>query len=174
MTPEQEKLVAIWEAHMKDAFVDKSVDAMMASMCEGSVVNHVPTMTGGHGVDAIRAFRAKYFIHTNPPDTETHLVSRTVGDTQLVDEFIFRFTHTQEVPWILPRVPPTGKRVEVPLVAIIAFKDGKVFSEQIYWDQASVLVQVGLLDPTGLPVVGKAQADKVLDPSLPSNELIEG
>lgn len=159
---------------MKQEFADKNVDATMETMCEGAFVNHVPTMTGGYGLDAVRAFYKSYFIPANAPDTETHQVSRTVGDTQIVDELIFRFTHTQEVPWILPGVAPTGRRVEVPLVAIIAFKGDKVFSERIYWDQASVLAQVGLLDPKGLPVVGKAQCDKVLDPSLPSNELIEG
>ena len=109
-----------------------------------------------------------------PPDTQITPVSRTVGNDRLVDEMIFCFTHTQEMPWMLPGVAPTGRRVEIPLVAIIHFREGKLAHEHIYWDQASVLVQLGLLDPAGLPVAGMDTARKVLDPGLPSNELIDG
>ena len=99
-------------------------------------------------------------------------VSRTVGDASIVDEVLISFTHTQKIDWLLPGVPPTGRKVEIPLVAIVRFEDGKVAHDHIYWDQASVLVQVGLLDPAGLPVAGAATAQKVLDASLPSNELM--
>jgi carboxymethylenebutenolidase len=129
-------------------------------------------MTGGFGHDAVRAFYAAHFIGHNPADTALDLVSRTVGTDRLVDEMVFRFTHDRPVDWMLPGVPPTGRRVEVPLVAIISFRDGKVASEHIYWDQASVLVQVGLLDPHGLPVAGAETAAKLLDPRLPSNALL--
>jgi carboxymethylenebutenolidase len=108
-----------------------------------------------------------------PPDTKVTPVSRTIGETQIVDEMIFSFTHTIAMDWMLPGVPPTGKRVEIPLVAIIGFKDGKVQHEHIYWDQASVLVQLGLLDASRLPVAGVETARKVVDPSLPSNGLID-
>jgi carboxymethylenebutenolidase len=108
-----------------------------------------------------------------PPDVKVTPVSRTIGDTQIVDEFIFSFTHTVEMDWMLPGIAPTGKRVEVPFVAIIGFKDGKVQHEHIYWDQASVLVQLGLIDASRLPVAGAETARKVVDPSLPSNGLIE-
>jgi carboxymethylenebutenolidase len=107
-----------------------------------------------------------------PPDTETVPISRTIGTDQLVDEMVFRFTHTIEMDWMLPGVPPTGKRVEVPLVAIVHFHDGKLAHEHIYWDQASVLVQLGLLDPKLLPVIGGESARKVLEPTLPSNALM--
>ena len=73
---------------------------------------------------------------------------------------------------MLPGIAPTNRRVEVALVAIVRFKDGKLAHEHIYWDQASVLVQIGLLDPVNLPVVGIDSAKKVLDPSLPANELM--
>jgi len=107
------------------------------------------------------------------PDTEMTPVSRTVGEDQLVDEMIFKFTHTIRMDWILPGIPPTGKHVEVPLVAIVRFRDGKLAHEHIYWDQASVLVQIGLLDPSKLPVAGVQAARKVLDPTLPANELMK-
>jgi carboxymethylenebutenolidase len=108
-----------------------------------------------------------------PPDTEMIPVSRTIGEDQLVDEMIFKFTHTIPMDWMLPGIPPTGKRVEVPLVAIVRFTNGKLAHEHIYWDQASVLVQIGLLDSDKLPVVGVESAKKVLDPGLPANELMK-
>ena len=99
-------------------------------------------------------------------------VSRTIGEDQLVDEMVFKFTHSIRMDWMLPGIAPTGKRVEVPLVAIVRFTDGKLAHEHIYWDQASVLVQIGLLDASRLPAAGVESARKVLDPSLPANELM--
>src|SRR6202163_1269590 len=107
-----------------------------------------------------------------PPDTEMTPVSRTIGEDQLVDEMVFKFTHTIRMDWMLPAIPPTGKRVEVPLVAIVRFRDGKLAHEHIYWDQASVLVQIGLIDPAKLPVAGVATAKKLVDETLPSNTLM--
>jgi carboxymethylenebutenolidase len=144
----------------------------MATMVSEPYVNHIPTMTGGVGHDQLKRFYKYHFIGGNPPDTELALVSRTVGADQIVDEMLFKFTHTSEVDWMLPGVAPTGRRVEIPLVAIVRFVDGKVAHEHIYWDQASVLVQVGLLNPEGLPVAGMTTAQKVVDQSLPSNELM--
>jgi len=109
-----------------------------------------------------------------PPDAEIVPVSRTIGTDQIADELVFRFTHTVEMEWMLPGVAPTGKRVEIPFVVIIQFRDAKLAHEHIYWDQASVLVQLGLLRPSALPVAGAQTARKVLDPSLPSNELMGG
>ena len=165
-------LVAVWEAHCRYEFETRDVDATMATMVANPYVNHIPTMTGGVGQAELKRFYKNHFIGENPPDTALRPVSRTVGADQLVDEMIFSFTHTREVDWMLPGVAPTGKRVEVPLVAIVKFVDGKVAHEHIYWDQASVLVQIGLLDPRGLPVAGAETARKVLDNSLPSNGLM--
>ncbi|MFM7118866.1 MAG: ester cyclase, partial [Gammaproteobacteria bacterium] len=117
-------------------------------------------------------FYKYHFIGGNPPDTTLTPVSRTIGEDQVVDEMIFSFTHTSEVDWMLPGVAPTGRRVEIPLVAIVRFVDGKVAHEHIYWDQASVLVQIGLLSPDGLPVAGAETTRKVLDTGLPSNLLM--
>jgi carboxymethylenebutenolidase len=104
--------------------------------------------------------------------TGIELVSRTVGSNRLVDEMIFRFTHTIQMDWMLPGLAPTGRHVEVPLVAIVSFRGDKLVHEHIYWDQASVLVQLGLLNPSSLPVAGEEAARKALDASLPSNELM--
>jgi carboxymethylenebutenolidase len=166
-------LAALWEAHCRHEFETRDVDATMATMVPQPYVNHVPTMTGGVGHDALKRFYKYHFIGNNPPDTELVPVSRTVGSDSLVDEMVFRFTHTREIDWMLPGIPPTGRKVEVPLVAIVRFQDGKLVHEHIYWDQASVLVQIGLLEPAGLPVAGAETARKVADPkAAPSNALM--
>jgi carboxymethylenebutenolidase len=165
-------LVALWEAHCRSEFETRDVDATMASMVAEPYVNHVPTMTGGVGHDQLKRFYKYHFIGGNPPDTALQPISRTVGSDSIVDEMLFSFTHTSEVDWMLPGVAPTGKRVEIPLVAIVQFQGDKVAHEHIYWDQASVLVQVGLLDPAGLPVAGVETARKVMDRTRPSNALM--
>ena len=165
-------LVALWEAHCRYEFETRDVDATMATMVAAPYVNHVPTMTGGVGHDQLKRFYKYHFIGGNPPDTTLTPVSRTIGADQIVDEMLFSFTHTSEIDWMLPGVPPTGRRVEIPLVAIVRFVGGKVAHEHIYWDQASVLVQIGRLDPTGLPIAGAETAHKVLDKTKPSNALM--
>jgi carboxymethylenebutenolidase len=165
-------LVALWEAHCRHEFETRDVDATMATMVATPYVNHVPTMTGGVGHDQLKRFYKYHFIGGNPPDTTLTPVSRTVGADQIVDELVFSFTHTSEIDWMLPGIAPTGRKVEVPLVAIVKFVDGKVAHEHIYWDQASVLVQIGKLDPKGLPVAGAETAHKVTDNKLPSNALM--
>jgi carboxymethylenebutenolidase len=173
LTPAQEALQALWEEHLQYEFGTHSTEDALATMVEDAYVNHIPVMTGGVGKPALREFYSKYFIPQMPPDMELTPISRTIGTDRLVDEMVAKFTHTVWMEWILPGVVPTGKRVEVPVVAIVQFRDGKLAHEQIYWDQASVLVQVGLLDPGTLPVVGVDSARKALDPNLPSNTLID-
>jgi carboxymethylenebutenolidase len=131
-------------------------------MVDDAYVNHIPVMTGGRGKEALRAFYSTDFIPKMPADTALTPVSRTVGENQLVDEMIFSFTHTEEMPWMLPGVPPTNRFVKVPLVVIVKFRDGKLAHEHIYWDQASVLKQIGLITDPSLPVFGAETADKVI------------
>ena len=168
----EEILGALWEEHVRHEFATHNTEDTLATMVEDAYVNHIPVLTGGVGRDELREFYSKRFIPQMPPDTEMVPVSRTIGKDQLVDEMIFKFTHTIRMDWMLPGVAPTGKRVEVPLVAIVRFRDDKLAHEHIYWDQASVLVQIGLLDPGKLPVAGVETARKVVDPSLPPNELM--
>ena len=159
-------LPSLWQEHTDHEFVTRDTEATLRTMVDDAYVNHVPVMTGGRGKEALRAFYSTDFIPRMPPDTALVPVSRTVGENQLVDEMIFSFTHTQEIPWMLPNVKPTNRRVEVPLVAIVRFRDGKLAHEHIYWDQASVLKQIGLLTDASLPVCGAETAAKVLDPKF--------
>ena len=172
-TTAQRRLSDLWEEHVQHEFSTRHTEHTLKTMVEDAYVNHIPVLTGGVGKDELREFYSKRFIPHMPPDTEMTAVSRTIGEDQLVDEMVFKFTHTIPMDWMLPGVAPTGKRVEIPLVAIVRFKEGKLAHEHIYWDQASVLVQIGLLDPAKLPVAGVETAKKVLDPSLPANELMK-
>ncbi|PGH19009.1 hypothetical protein AJ79_00043 [Helicocarpus griseus UAMH5409] len=183
----------LWERHVNLVYAARDPDAALETMTEDAYVNHVPTMTGGDGYDELSRFYADYFIPGNPPSLKIRLLSRTVGTDRVVDEMHVSFRHTQEVPWLLPGIPPTGKEVSVPIVSIVTIRGGKLCHENIYWDQATVLVQLGLLDPKyvpsgfkgengpqankedvkSLPVLGAEEARKVVDEvSEESNGLI--
>jgi carboxymethylenebutenolidase len=166
-------LEALWEAHIRYEFATRDVAATMATMVPEPYVNHVPVMTGGVGQRDLARFYANHFIPKCPADISMVPVSRTIGADRIVDEMIVSFTHDVEIDWMLPGVAPTGRRVEVPLVAIVGLRGDKLYHEHIYWDQASVLVQIGLLDPKGLPVAGAETAKKLLDETLPSNTLMK-
>jgi carboxymethylenebutenolidase len=172
LTPEQQLLNDLWEEHLRHEFQSHDTDATLDTVVSDAYVNGVPVMTGGGGRGGLGDFYARLFIPKIPPDTRIVPVSRSIGADRLVDEMIFCFTHSVEMEWMLPGVPPTGKRVEIPTVVIAQFRDGKLAHEHVYWDQPSVLVQLGLLDPAGRPVAGVETARKVLNPHLPSNELI--
>lgn len=165
-------LSALWEAHTMYEFGTRDVDATMATMVAAPYVNHIPTMTGGVGHDQLKRFYQHHFIPKCPKDTHLVPISRTIGTDRLVDEMLFCFTHDMEIDWMLPGVAPTGKYVQIPLVAIVNFRGDKLCHEHIYWDQASVLVQIGLLDAKGLPTAGIDTAKKLVDETLPSNTLM--
>lgn len=172
LTPAQQALADLWEEHTKYEFETRNTEDTLATMVEDAYVNHIPVLTGGVGREQLREFYSNHFIPKMPPSTLLVPISRTVGEDQLVDEILFKFLHTVEMDWMLPGIAPTGRQVEVPLVVIVHFRDGKLAHEHIYWDQASVLAQIGLLDPEGLPIAGVESARKAMDPGLPSNVLI--
>ncbi len=157
----------IFGEHM-DAEIAGDLHKVLATMAANPHLVNVPTMVGGAGREGVRDFYANRLIgQFFPPDVEFNPVSRTHGDGRLVDEVIISFTHTTKIDWMLPGVEPTGKHVSVAFVVVVGVEGGKVSYEHIYWDQATVLVQIGLLDPTGLPVAGAEAAAKVLDPTIP-------
>ena len=160
----KEDIIRLWEEHIAHEFETHDTEATLDTMVADSYVNHIPVLTGGYGREALRAFYSQDFIPTMPPDMTIIPVSRTVGEDQLVDEMIVSFTHSRPMPWMLPGVAPTNRPVRVPLVAIVRFRDGKLAHEHIYWDQASVLKQIGLLTDPALPVYGAETADKVANP----------
>jgi carboxymethylenebutenolidase len=172
--PARQTLADVWDRHMQAEFVAHSPDEAVATMTDDAELLHVPVLTGARGRERVRDFYRDHFLAQIPPDLRLAPVSRTVGADRVVDEFVVGFTHTIQMDWVLPGVPPTGKRVEVAIAAIIQFRDDKMVSEHIYWDQAAVLVQVGLLDAARLPVLGQESARALLDSATPLNTLIEG
>jgi carboxymethylenebutenolidase len=171
-TAEERRLIELWERHLRCEFTDRDAAATVATMSGENYVNHVPTMTGGRGREEMLEFYGRHFIPKMPADTQIVPVCRTVGQGRVIDEMIFTFTHDLEMDWMLPGVAPTGRCVEVAVVVVVQLGGGEIVCERIYGDQASVLVQLGLLDPSRLPVAGVQTARKVQDPTLPSNELI--
>lgn len=170
-TTTQQAMIDLFQQHVQ-AELDGDLDTAMATMADSPHLNHVPTMMGGVGREGVRAFYRDHLVgRFFPPDVKMTAVSRTVGDSQIVEEMVISFTHTTEIDWMLPGVRPTGRTVEAAFVVVVGVKDGKVSHEHIYWDQASVLVQIGLLDPKGLPVVGAEGARKILNPRLPGRTL---
>jgi len=165
-------LIDVWDAHTAAEFENKDADAAIATMTDHPVLIHVPVNTGATGKEALRRFYGEIFIPQMPPDVELQLLTRTVGQNRIIDEFVLRFTHSVRMDWFAPGVEPTGCRLAVPHIGVIAFENGKIGSEHIYWDQATVLVQMGLLSDK-LPVIGATQCDRLLDSSAPVNRLIE-
>jgi len=164
-------MVTLFERHV-NAELAGDLETTMDTMTDDPCVNHVPTMAGGVGREGVRAFYRDHLVGKFfPPDVKMTDVSRTVGRDQVVDEMVVSFTHTTPIDWLMPGVPPTGKHVEMAVAVIVGFKNGKISHEHIYWDQAGVLVQVGLLDPASLPVSGAEGARKVLNPKLPSRRI---
>jgi carboxymethylenebutenolidase len=171
LSAEQKAMVALFQQHV-GAELAGDLETTMNTMTGDPHLNHVATMAGGVGFEGVRAFYRDHLIgRFFPPDVKMTTVSSTVGHDQVVEELFISFTHTTPMDWILPGVPPTGKHVEMAIAVIVGFKDGKISHEHVYWDQAGVLLQVGLLDPTGLPVCGAESARKVLDPKLPSRSI---
>jgi len=161
-------MVELFERHVK-AELDGDLETTMATMGDNPHLNSVPVMTGGVGRKGVREFYRDHLVGKFfPPDVKMVNVSRTVGSDQLVDELVISFTHTTVIDWLLPGVPPTGKKVEMAVAVIVGVRNGKISHEHIYWDQAGVLIQVGLLNPARLPVSGAESARKVLNPKLPA------
>ncbi|MEO8667023.1 MAG: dienelactone hydrolase family protein [Bauldia sp.] len=162
----------IWDRHTELEFATRAAEETMTTMVAEPYVNHVPVMTGGTGWAETLRFYKHHFIPTAPKDSALVPISRTVGADRVVDEMLFCFTHDIEIDWMLPGIKPTGKYVQIPLVAIVRFRGDKIYNEHIYWDQASVLVQVGVLDPKLYPTAGVETAKKAFDETLPSNMLM--
>jgi carboxymethylenebutenolidase len=165
------QMIELFQQHV-NAELAGDLDTTMATMSDNPHLNHVPTMAGGVGRDGVRAFYRDHLVGKFfPPDVKMTSVSQTVGENQIVEELVISFTHTAAIDWLLPGVAPTGKPVEMAVAVVVGFKDGKISHEHIYWDQAGVLVQVGLIDAKGLPVSGAESARKVLNPTLPARAM---
>jgi carboxymethylenebutenolidase len=153
----------VWNAKYQDDDPERASMSIVTNMTQNSAhVTILPTLEGGIGRKKIQEFYREFFVPSLVEDFKIRLVSRTMGVDRVVDEMVVSFTHSDEVDWILPGVLPTDKIVEIPMVSIVAIRGGKLVSEHMYWDQASVLMQVGLLDPRAIPRKLKNQGLKQL------------
>lgn len=157
----RDQLIELWEHHMACEFAVKDADLAVSTMTDDATVMHLPTMSGGAGKENLRRYYAEVFIPAIPADTTIEPIARSCGDGLLVDEFIMRMTHDRDVPFLLPGLAPTGETVELPAVVIVRFRGDLMASERLYWDQAALLRQLGLIDP-GLPVADVAAVSAYL------------
>ncbi|KAI0848403.1 carboxymethylenebutenolidase [Daldinia vernicosa] len=154
-------LEKVWDEHTYWEFQARSVEETMATMVEEPYVNHVPTLTGGVGRQALTEFYRDNFIFSNPPDTQLELVSRTVGIDRVVDEFLFKATHDRVINWLIPGIPATGRFISVPFTSVVNIRGDRLYHEHISWDQATLLRQLGLLPeylPFPYPIVSDSGA----------------
>ncbi|KAH8727911.1 hypothetical protein GQ44DRAFT_79591 [Phaeosphaeriaceae sp. PMI808] len=167
----------VWNAKYEDYVPERASMSIVTNMTQNSPhLSILPTLQGGLGRKKLEEFYREFFVPSVVEDFKIRLVSRTMGTDRVVDEMVVSFTHSDEIDWILPGVQPTEKFVEIPMVSIVAIRGGKLVSEHMYWDQASVLTQVGLLDPSivpktfknrglkKLPVAGAEAAKQLIEP----------
>jgi carboxymethylenebutenolidase len=143
--PTPKQLEQLWADHLAGEFESKDVEATLATMIDDAYVNHMPVNTGGRGKDALRAFYQNDFIPSWPNDLQMAPLNRVVGEGQLVDELRLTFTHDRPMPWLLPNVPATHKKIAMDVVVVVQFRGDKLACERIYWDHAAVLRQAGLI-----------------------------
>jgi carboxymethylenebutenolidase len=157
ITPDQQAMLAAWQQHTYAEFVLKDADAALATMTQNPYVFLIASGLGRSGRAAVHEFYANSFLPNIPPDLEITSLSQTFGNDRIVEEMVMRFTHSIEMDWLLPNLRPTGRRAEFVLAAIIQFEDRKVAHEHLYWDQATLLSQMGVLDhPLAVAGVGSA------------------
>jgi carboxymethylenebutenolidase len=168
----EKAITSLWDKHLESEFAHKSPEEALATMTNTPRVTIVPTMIGGKGKEELRNFYAKHFLNQLPPDIEVTSVSRTIGATRIVDELVIRFTHTLQMDWVLPGVPPTGKRIEFAMVVVVYTEGDRISAENLYWDSATIMHQAGLLTDPKLPVLGPESARNMLSHTEPLNELL--
>lgn len=164
-TPAQQALLDVWQKHLYSEFAVKDVDMALSTMTDDPYVLCVAVGKGGYGVQGVRRFYAEEFFVGMPVDTKMQSVAVTIADNALIDESVISFTHDVPMEWMLPDIAPTGRVLEFGMIGVISFRDGKIASERLYWDQATLLVQLGLLDPQTPSVRGAEAAQLLLDPT---------
>lgn len=156
-------LLEVWQQHVYSEFVLKDARAALNTMSDNPHVLMVPVSRGGRGRDEVYRFYDDSFLAHLPADIAPVPISQVVGANILAEEAVYQFTHDRAMDWIIPGVPPTGKRIEVGVVGIITFENGKIATEHLYWDHASVLAQIGVIDPARVPVKGVESARTLLE-----------
>jgi carboxymethylenebutenolidase len=163
---------ALWDKHLESEFAHKSPEEALETMTENPRVTIVPSMIGGKGTEELRNFYARHFLNQIPPDMEVTSVSRTIGQGRVVDELVLKFTHTVQMDWVLPGIPPTGRRIEFAMAVVVYTEGDRISAENLYWDSATILKQAGLITDPKLPILGAEHARNMLSHTAPLNELL--
>ncbi|MEZ0227530.1 MAG: dienelactone hydrolase family protein, partial [Planctomycetota bacterium] len=153
-----------WDAHLSALFEHRDADLAMRSVARDPSIYFVPTVSGARGTVAVRELYERGIIPALPASLRIRTVSRTIGPDRIVDEVVLGFTHDHFMSFLLPGIDPTGRRVELPLVLSATFRGDRIWRQQVYWDQASLLAQIGRLDAHALPVAGVEEALSLLAP----------
>jgi carboxymethylenebutenolidase len=161
-SPSNQQLLDVWQQHTYSEFVLRDANAALGTMTENPYVLMVPLAIGGQGRDGVHSFYHNYFLAQLPGDFTPTPISQIIAENVIVEEAVYSLTHNLMMDWMIPGVPPTGKRVELAVVGIIKFENGKIASEHLYWDHSSVLAQLGVIDPTQVPVKGAESARTLL------------
>jgi carboxymethylenebutenolidase len=141
------RMAEVWQQHVYSEFVLKDAKAALTTMTDDPHVLMVPIAVGGKGSDGVYDYYSKYFLTQLPADLMPIPISQVIGTDTLVEEAVYTFTHDQVMDWMIPGVRRTGKRVEVAVVGVIKFVNDRIASEHLYWDHATVLAQLGIIDP---------------------------
>ena len=161
-TAAEQEMLDLLDKHIA-AEMRGDMETTMSTMTGEPHLLNVPNMIGGDGYEGVKKFYSNHLVGKFfPPDVKFDTISVTIGRTRIVEEIVISFTHTVEIEWMIPNIAPTNRRVEVAFVVVAGIENLKLTHAHVYWDQASVLVQLGLLDPTGLPVTGAESARKLL------------
>jgi carboxymethylenebutenolidase len=151
------ELERAWEAHKEALLVRRDLAAALAPLAAEPSVVHIPAMTGAAGRPAVERFYADQFLPHMPGDLVLSKISRTVDRWRLVEETTVSFTHDRVLPWLLPGVEPTFRRAEVLAIAVVGFERGRIRSQRVLWDHATLVGQLGISHP----VTGRAASDPV-------------
>jgi carboxymethylenebutenolidase len=168
----EKSITSLWDKHLESEFAHKSPEAALATMTDNPRVTIVSTMVGGRGKEELHTFYARHFLNQLPPDLEVTSLSRTVGTSRVVDELVLKFTHSIQMDWVLPGVPPTGKYIEFAMVVVVYMEGDRISAENLYWDTATIMRQAGLITDSKLPILGAEHARNMIQHSAPLNELI--
>jgi carboxymethylenebutenolidase len=141
----QDLMVAV--ERTRDAFAaalrDGDLDAALDLVSDDVALTTLPVGTGARGADALRRHLAEDVLPHRPVDLATTRVSRTGDRWRVVDEELVAFTHDRELPWLVPGLAPTGRRVEVLAISVVTVRRQRIVQHRTLWDHHGLLVQLG-------------------------------
>jgi carboxymethylenebutenolidase len=143
------KLEVIWDEHITASLGRRDLAGSLANLVAEPSVLHIPAMTGAAGRAALERFYLEDLFDHLPADLTRTRISRTVDRFRLVDEATVSFTHDRELPWLLPGVAPSHQRAEVLTIAVVGFERGRISSQRVLWDHATLSAQLGLVGNRG-------------------------